>query len=179
MCANCAQSGLPCTFTKSPAKRGPNKGYIQQLETRLAALESHNGSPSELPKVAGNGYGETNESSSSSSRLRPGQSIEETSPSSAGSYQVSGSAGRSFIPLPLLNGDSAESSTSRGGHAPVKSVSSSSSTFSSSTAQNHGLGSSNGPSKKPFDSSNPSSSAYPTAKRPKIVGGLAVSRGCI
>lgn len=39
-CANCHQSGIHCTFTKSPAKRGPNKGYIQQLETRLAALES-------------------------------------------------------------------------------------------------------------------------------------------
>lgn len=40
ICANCLQSGIHCTFTKSPAKRGPNKGYIQQLETRLAALES-------------------------------------------------------------------------------------------------------------------------------------------
>ena len=39
-CVNCTQAGVPCTFTKSTAKRGPNRGYIQQLETRLAALES-------------------------------------------------------------------------------------------------------------------------------------------
>lgn len=39
-CANCHQSGIHCTFTKTVAKRGPNKGYIQQLESRLAALES-------------------------------------------------------------------------------------------------------------------------------------------
>lgn len=39
-CVNCTQAGVPCTFTKSTAKRGANRGYIQQLETRLAALES-------------------------------------------------------------------------------------------------------------------------------------------
>lgn len=39
-CVNCLQAGLVCTFTKSAAKRGPNTGYIQHLETRLAALES-------------------------------------------------------------------------------------------------------------------------------------------
>lgn len=53
ICANCRQSGIPCTFTKSPAKRGPNKGYIQQLENRLAALEStvqeEGGSLGDLP----------------------------------------------------------------------------------------------------------------------------------
>ena len=39
-CATCTAAAIPCVFTRTPAKRGPNKGYIQQLEHRLAALES-------------------------------------------------------------------------------------------------------------------------------------------
>jgi hypothetical protein len=41
-CINCITSNQPCLFTRVPGKRGPpaNKGYIQQLEHRLAALES-------------------------------------------------------------------------------------------------------------------------------------------
>lgn len=40
-CTNCSRSGVPCQYSKRPAKRGPSKGYIKDLESRLYDLESH------------------------------------------------------------------------------------------------------------------------------------------
>lgn len=39
-CTNCARSGVTCQYSKKPAKRGPSKGYIKDLESRLIDLEN-------------------------------------------------------------------------------------------------------------------------------------------
>ncbi|GAC94767.1 hypothetical protein PHSY_002340 [Pseudozyma hubeiensis SY62] len=39
-CMNCRRSGITCTYSKRPLKRGPSKGYIKDLERRLNSLES-------------------------------------------------------------------------------------------------------------------------------------------
>ncbi|PWN52661.1 hypothetical protein IE53DRAFT_262030 [Violaceomyces palustris] len=39
-CMNCRRSGVNCTYSKRPLKRGPSKGYIKDLERRLNSLES-------------------------------------------------------------------------------------------------------------------------------------------
>lgn len=41
-CTNCQRSGVECQFSRRPAKRGPSKGYIKDLETRLNDLQSFN-----------------------------------------------------------------------------------------------------------------------------------------
>ncbi|CAO1619100.1 unnamed protein product [Sympodiomycopsis kandeliae] len=39
-CTNCSRSGVVCQYSKRPAKRGPSKGYIKDLESRLQNLEN-------------------------------------------------------------------------------------------------------------------------------------------
>ncbi|PKC71209.1 hypothetical protein RhiirA1_532180 [Rhizophagus irregularis] len=39
-CTNCKAYGYECAFIDSPKKRGPPKGYIEALETRLQRMES-------------------------------------------------------------------------------------------------------------------------------------------
>ncbi|PWN30227.1 hypothetical protein BDZ90DRAFT_7389 [Jaminaea rosea] len=38
-CTNCVRSGVDCQYSRRPAKRGPSKGYIKDLETRLNTLQ--------------------------------------------------------------------------------------------------------------------------------------------
>lgn len=39
-CTNCSRSGVTCQYSKKPSKRGPSKGYIKDLESRLIDLEN-------------------------------------------------------------------------------------------------------------------------------------------
>ncbi|CAG8633823.1 15976_t:CDS:2, partial [Gigaspora rosea] len=39
-CTNCKTYGYECSFIDAPKKRGPPKGYIEALETRLQRMES-------------------------------------------------------------------------------------------------------------------------------------------
>lgn len=38
-CTNCVRGGMDCQYSRRPAKRGPSKGYIKDLETRINCLE--------------------------------------------------------------------------------------------------------------------------------------------
>ncbi|ORZ22433.1 hypothetical protein BCR42DRAFT_293724, partial [Absidia repens] len=39
-CTNCDEYDLECSYMHSTKKRGPPKGYIEAIETRLHQLES-------------------------------------------------------------------------------------------------------------------------------------------
>lgn len=56
-CSNCRRSNTPCAFSRQPLKRGPSKGYIKSLASRVESLESqlnHNASgtgPDQTPSL--------------------------------------------------------------------------------------------------------------------------------
>ncbi|KAI8869351.1 hypothetical protein GQ42DRAFT_123873, partial [Ramicandelaber brevisporus] len=40
ICTNCQQLSLKCTFLQTAKKRGPPKGYIEVIESRLEKMEA-------------------------------------------------------------------------------------------------------------------------------------------
>ncbi|KAI8870843.1 hypothetical protein GQ42DRAFT_102895, partial [Ramicandelaber brevisporus] len=39
-CSGCTSAGIECQFTKQSKKRGPPKGYIEVIESRLEKMEA-------------------------------------------------------------------------------------------------------------------------------------------
>ncbi|KAI9011458.1 fungal-specific transcription factor domain-containing protein [Gaertneriomyces semiglobifer] len=39
-CSQCANAGLPCTYTREAKKRGPKQGHLKELESRLKQMEA-------------------------------------------------------------------------------------------------------------------------------------------
>ncbi|SPO41662.1 uncharacterized protein PSFLO_07144 [Pseudozyma flocculosa] len=52
-CMNCRRSGITCSYSKRPLKRGPSKGYIKDLERRLNSLESQMVAPDGAASAVG------------------------------------------------------------------------------------------------------------------------------
>ncbi|KID81975.1 citrinin biosynthesis transcriptional activator CtnR [Metarhizium guizhouense ARSEF 977] len=56
-CNGCADAGLPCHVDTSPPQRGPKKGHLKVLRSRIAAIENHIGIQATDGSAWGDGAG--------------------------------------------------------------------------------------------------------------------------